>query len=201
MRKHFCYDQNRSAKERNSSSRTDALEYRGRRQQPAVHKQNGVKLCLGAVGLSSLGGGSIEPRKTGEGVREKGSIDRTFIAGTVFLARVAALAHFLPNATVTARAYAALAEVPGIDTLWYAANFLKNGSRTPRAAVLEHYWAVGRHQGLPGHVYVSARTVPRNGMLEHAWERAFGAMWNARGAIRGVNYALPPEPRRPYRIQ
>ena len=31
-------------KEQNSHSRTDALEYRGCRQQPAVHKQNGVKV-------------------------------------------------------------------------------------------------------------------------------------------------------------
>ena len=41
---HTSCDQNRSAKERNTHSRTDALEYRGCSQQQAVHKQNGVKL-------------------------------------------------------------------------------------------------------------------------------------------------------------
>ena len=38
------HNQNRSAKERNSYFRTDALEHRGCRQQLAVHEQNGVKL-------------------------------------------------------------------------------------------------------------------------------------------------------------
>ena len=40
---HFCYNQNRSAKARASCSRTDALEHRACHEQPAVHKQNGVK--------------------------------------------------------------------------------------------------------------------------------------------------------------
>ena len=39
-----CYNQDRSATEKNSYSKTDALEYRACRQQPAVRKQNGVKL-------------------------------------------------------------------------------------------------------------------------------------------------------------
>ena len=39
----LCYDQNRSAKEKDNS-RTAALEHRGCSQQPAVHEQNVVKL-------------------------------------------------------------------------------------------------------------------------------------------------------------
>ena len=39
----FCYNPNGSAKERNFYFRTDALEHRGCRQQPAVPKANGVQ--------------------------------------------------------------------------------------------------------------------------------------------------------------
>ena len=56
-----------------------------------------------------------------------------------------------------------------------------------------HYQHHGRPQGAPGHAYWPEWQGDRDGMLEHAWERMFGAILGAHGKIGAVSYHGPSQ--------
>ena len=56
-----------------------------------------------------------------------------------------------------------------------------------------HYQHHGRPQGAPGHAYWPEWQGDRDGMLEHAWERMFGAILGAHGKIEAVSYHGPSQ--------
>ena len=103
---------------------------------------------------------------------------RSFTAGTVFLTRLRLLLRYIRTDAQLQQVYADLSDPGGLDWRWYARVALGD-ERLPRAQALEHWWAWGRHDGTGGHPYNSRKhAFQRDGMAEHAWERAFGAMFN-----------------------
>ena len=96
---------------------------------------------------------------------------RSFGAGTVFLARADVVLRFLASPALIGEHYAALPGSGAVDLQWYSrqSGMGALGTDCVRRDVLDHHWGMGGHQKF--------KLNQGDGLLHHAWERAFGAMF------------------------
>eukprot|EP00667_Euglena_gracilis_P007703 EG_transcript_7785 len=108
------------------------------------------------------------------------------IVGTVFLGRLKAFTTWFRNSDVVWRFYMQLTDIDGLEWRWY--NMFYFNFRCDRAAVEWHYLHFGGTHGFHGNVYAMPdyRRHPRDGMVEHAWERILSFMLSTHGTLEPI---------------
>eukprot|EP00667_Euglena_gracilis_P006689 EG_transcript_6753 len=122
------------------------------------------------------------------------ALPKVFLSGNVFLTRMEVFTRWLGNPDKLWRFYLQLNDIDGLDWRWYNHYNFKN--RCERRQI---EWHFRQHMGSSryyGNVYAipDYRSLLRDGMVEHAWERVISFMMSAGGAIAPlpVPYACLP---------